>query len=413
VKEYDFVFEIPSDEVFMFTTVLQFLALIAAGLCVVQVSAASLVAQKALDLKEIPDRTQPFNRWKSGSHYFDLILPDVEIFWRPHIVWYYRNFPRAMESLNSISQLTWSSLDKGTASDSHLKSDSVWMKTFPRVLFCELYIIASFHTPHMVIENVDRCFQIIRQGTSGSRLGAMLCGAGSAYEMAKSALAIDGSQEAYVGGSGWQYLIDPRVSRFVTKETKKLLRGEVAAIVQATTPDPRFLRRIQSRDSNLIQAFDSVAYDEEGNLVDKETLRRDFSYAGKLLAIVNMIEPVLDQLFARIEKKVGSVVSSRKESDGSLAFVGSRGLGLHYVRDGKNWISAQVLSVGNVSLNPVEGKDPKISPLFDGHLLIRKDSTPENMLDDCAIVCRSSAKPGLFLPSTWEKASIQMELLKV
>jgi hypothetical protein len=122
---------------------------------------------------------------------------------------------------------------------------------------------------------------------------------------------------------------------------------------------------------------------------------------------------VLDQLFARIEKKVGSVVSSRKESDGSLAFVGSRGLGLHYVRDGKNWISAQVLSVGNVNFNPVEGKDPKISPLFDGHLLIRKDSTPENMLNDCAVVCRSSAKPGLFLPSTWEKASIQMELLKV
>jgi hypothetical protein len=229
VKEYDFVFEIPSDEVFKFTTVLQFLALIAAGLCVVQVSAASLVAQKALDLKEVENRTHPVNRWESFSLFYNMIFPDAEIYWRPHIVWYYRKFPRAMESLNSISQVKSSSLDKGTASDLHLKSDSLWIKTFPRVLFCELYILASFHIPHMVIKSIDRCFENIRLGNCESRLGAMLCGAGSVYDMAKSALAIESCQEAYVPESGWEFLIDPRVSRFVTKETKKLLRGEVAA----------------------------------------------------------------------------------------------------------------------------------------------------------------------------------------
>jgi hypothetical protein len=132
--------------------------------------------------------------------------------------------------------------------------------------------------------------------------------------------------------------------------------------------------------------------DEHGVPVSFESICEAIADAGTVHAVALAYEPVLQQIFDRIKGKTRSVLSSKKNNE---------------------WISVQLLSNSVRVYNPSLVRNPSIDPLFDAHIMIPHDASLTDLLDNFIVVCRSSMKPGKFLPTKWEKASIQHELLKV
>jgi hypothetical protein len=124
----------------------------------------------------------------------------------------------------------------------------------------------------------------------------MLVGGSSAFEMAHSPLALYESQESYSPNSRWKYVLDPQLSKNITKETKELLKQDSAKKVQATDPNPQFIRRIESR-STLGVSFDAEGYDEHGVPVSFESTCEAIADTGTVHAVALAYEPVFQQKF--------------------------------------------------------------------------------------------------------------------
>jgi hypothetical protein len=403
----------PSDDILLMLTLLQILALMATGVNIACIRAASIVTLKALQLVEVVSPSTPVNMWKSKSSIFNSLLPQVSIFWTPHIVFYMRRFNRSFELLNATTTSYESSLARSTPSDSKLPSDALWIKTMPRVLFIELYIKLRFFSSYDIIDNMQRVFDFIDGEFSGTKLGEMRKGGGTAAEMASSPLAVFDSQESFAGDLGWSKIIDPRLRKDVTKTTKSLLRTEEATLVQNTNPAPRLLKRLNARESLKHVQFFASAHDSSGLPVSFDVLKIMVEQADKVARLVSIYKPVLIQISNRIKNKTISVISSKKSMEGGDSFVGSRGLGLSVLREGKKWVSAQILLGSRKVFRPDLEKKPSVGPLLDIHILFPDSNESKNCLSDFVIVCKSSAKPGSFQPASWEKASIQHEITNV
>jgi hypothetical protein len=262
-----------------------------------------------------------------------------------------------------------SSLAKKTAKDLFFRPDASWVKLFPRIIFTELYIAAAFYAPGQELKFVENCFQFIRSGKSNTALDQMLVGGSSAFEMAHSPLALYESQESFSPNSGWKYVLDPQLSKNITKETKEFLKQDSAKKVQATVPNPQFIRRIESR-SSLGVSFDAEVYEEHGVPVSFESTCEAIADAGTVHAVALAYEPIHQQIFDRIKGKTRSVLSSKKNNEGLSEFVGSRGVSLFTIKEQKQWISVQLLSNSVRVYNPSLERNPSIDPLFDAHVMI-------------------------------------------
>jgi hypothetical protein len=407
------MYENPSDDILLMLTILQILALMATGANIACIRGASIVTLKALHLVEDVSPSSPVNLWKSTSVIFNSLLPQVSIFWTPHIVFYLRRFKRSFELLNATTTSMESSLAKGTAPDTKLPSDALWIKTMPRVLFIELYIKIRFFKSSDIIDNMQRVFDFVDSELSGTKLGEMRKGGGTAVEMARSPLAVYDCQDSFAGDLGWGIVIEPRLRKDVTKTTKTLLRTDGAKLVQNSNPAPRFMKRLNERESLKHVQFSASAHDSSGLPVSFDMLNIMVEQADKVARLVSIYKPVLIQISNRLKSKSRSVISSKKSMEGGDSFVGSRGLGLSVLREGKRWVSAQILLGSLKMFEPDLEKKPSVGPLLDLHILFPDSTESKNCLSDFVIVCKSSAKPGSFQPASWEKASIQHEITNV
>lgn len=403
----------PNDNILLLLTMLQLIALIATGLKITQIRAASIFAQKALKLVEIVSSSTPVNCWKSESSMMNTILPEASMYWTPHVMYYFYQFPRLMDLMKRQSSTDYSSQARGTPPDSGLKSDAILLKAIPRALFVELYITASFYAPDDIISTVQTAFDFINSGKSGTGLSVMLKGAGTAADMAQSLLAVYDSQESFAGDTGWKQVLDPQLRKNVRVDVKNLLQSDTGKAVQNKTPDPRFLQRKEKRDGELKFKIRVVAHDVDGFPIQTRELKDVIQSAGKLINVANAYEPVVCQIIDRVKTKNRAVLSVKKQRDGQEKVVGTRGNGIFHVKVEKEWDSAQLLVYGGSVFGAVEGKKPGVSPLFDGHILIPADADLDDVLEKFHVICKSSEKAGQFQPASWEKASIQHELLLV
>jgi hypothetical protein len=407
-------YETPSDNILMLLTALQLLGLKAVDFNISMIRGASLFAKKALMLIENVTPFSPVNSWKSSSSMINQITSNAPIFWTPHIVYYLRQFPRSFDFLSFDIKHKKSSLAKGTPTDTHLESDARWVKVMPRVLFIELYILSLFYVPESLILCLETCLESISDGSVGGELlKEMFRGVGSAADMIKSPLAIFESEDTFAGRYGWDKVLNPALRRDVKSMTKALLRTDQAKVVQNTTPPPRFLKRQESRESELRISISSVARDINGDSVDPSVLIKSFDRAYEQQKIYDAYLTVINQIRNRMKAKSMSVISKTKGKDGVESFVGERAKGLSILREGRSLVSAQILTANLGAWNPDAEKEPIVSPLLDGHVLFPKDMPSEDFLKKSIVVCKSSDKPGSFRPGKWEKASIQHEILKV
>lgn len=404
----------PSDKVLMLLTSLQLLGLKSVGFNISMIRGASLFAKKALMLVENITPSNPVNRWNSSSLMINIITSNAPIFWTPHIVYYLRQFPRSFDFLSFTIQIKKSSLAKGTPSDTHLEADARWLKIMPRVLFIELYILTLFYVPDSLNSCLESCFESIADGSvGGALLREMIKGAGSAADMIKSPLAVYDCEDTVAGRFDWDKVLNPALRRDVKSRTKELLKTDQAKVVQNTAPPPRFLKRQESRESELKISISSVARDIDGDLVDESVLIKSFDRAFKQQKIYDAYLTIICQIRNRMKGKSMSVISKTRGKDGAESFVGERARGLSIVREVKSLVSAQILTANFGAWNPDKEKDPLVSPLLDGHVMFPKNEKSEDFLRKSIVVCKSSEKPGSFRPDSWEKASIQHEILKV
>jgi hypothetical protein len=260
---------------------------------------------------------------------------------------------------------------------------------------------------------VQRSFDVIRSGDSKTCLGELLMGAGSAAEMALSPLALYDCQDAFAAGEGWNNVIDPPLRRNVKSQVHMILNSKMGEIVQNTAPSPRFLQRENSRDSDMRCALIANAHDISGEKVSTLNLRNIIQESAKLITISKYYRDVVRQIIDRTRKKNRMVVSSKKKSDGTSETVGSRGNGISLLKENHEWVSAQILFYSESGHIPKDSLSPVLSKLFDLHILFPSSAESENCLDEFVVVCRSSKNEGKFMPQTWEKRSVQHELLLV
>jgi hypothetical protein len=399
--------ERPDDEFFVLTTALQLLALLAVGVNIVLLRAASLIASKAFALIESPSTTTPVNAWKSESDIINKLLPNTKLYSSPHPIFFFRQYPTTFNLING--EITHSNSDRSTPNQSNNPPDSGLIKAFPRFLFEDFYILAQFYSDDLIVETIQRAFDHIH--STGSWLEFMLRGAPSALEMSKSLLSVYHTQDAYAGGEGWTRVLDPRVTRKAKSIAKKELQSDIGRRVQATTPNPMFLKRKVERGKSVEFAIKDVV-DAQGkeikDIVDQ--LRR----GQNLHDCVNDVNPVVDQCVDRIVLKHRSVVSMKKMKDGSKEPKGSRAQGIYNVKDGKGWASGQMLVMSlDAGFKPVEGSKPGVSNLYDVFFFYREDVETKDIFKNVIVYCRSMDKPGKFEPNSWERASIQYGILKV
>jgi hypothetical protein len=406
-------YDTPSDAILQLLTVLQLLGMKAVGANIVIVRGASLFARAALDIIESPSTTTPVNKWTTSSTRLSTLLPEACFYWTPHVVYYMRIFTRLFQFFEESHFEVRSNLSKKTPKDSFLKPDALWVKTLPRVVFVELYILLNFYSPGKVLDDMQLCFDRIRKGDAGGGLLEMLKGAGSAVDMGNSALSLHECQESYCSGQGWDRVVDPPLRRDVTERTRTLLQTDIARDIQNTTPNPRFVKRLNDRDTRLRLELRSVVVDRNGREYETGILRERIEDAKEVELLYECFVPVVRQIRDRLSSKITATLSSKKQQDGSCMVVGSRGQGLSMIKDGKRWISAQIISADADGLQPAKDKKPSVKNVFNAHILFPASANSGDLLEDCVIACKSSEKPGSFAPNTWEKASVQHELLSV
>lgn len=259
-------------------------------------------------------------------------------------------------------------------------------------MFSEITLLLQFYIKESsLFEFGDVLYEFINNDTLNYRFHLALGGAVSYSTAAKSILSVYESVASYAPkGSKFQVrIISPPLSRDITPKTKTLLRNEVAAKLNKTSPASRKKERVTERQSNAYVKVTSIVDSsimidedvEERGEVDLDLLKEDICETSKrqeyLVSYFGVVCAAFNRLCGKADSMYGSAGEKVKKHtvDPEVDFTRGnmkRTQGLHYMvkvldsngvfyRPSMIQFSRENLKKSSRSLNSIyETKDPKV-----------------------------------------------------
>jgi hypothetical protein len=196
--------------------------------------------------------------------------------------------------------------------------DALWTREMPRWVFKEVWIVGQFLLSRdKILAFGERVFDIIRDDLRGDHLHLAIAGAGSFASMSKSLLARFEWRES--GGKSdkrsAKYVIEPRLSRKVTPETKVLVKEEPALLLQALNPTTRPVKRVERRGENRAILIALIKRTE--GVLDYADLKTEIRKSKAEKRLVTAYSSILAGVHQRLWKKGDKVMRKRASGDGA------------------------------------------------------------------------------------------------
>jgi hypothetical protein len=386
--------------------------------------------EQSLKLKEVLDLNCAVNEATCSSEAVKLFVdPRCRFIVTPHPARMYRQFPRVFIHLNIVQMmdlcLTNNRLPQKSESlkispDRYSPPDSLWSREVARWLFVEVWITATFLLEmNCVCLFGDQVFEEIRKDVQDDHLHLAIAGGGSFTEMSLSLLArFDcrdfGGRSSKVNA---KFVIEPRLKRTVTPDTKLLVKEIEAGELQDLNPSTRLVRRVSSRGDKIFIPVLSIGSTEIGKEFDEEGLKTEIKLSVAENRLIASYSSVLAGTHQRLWKKADNIRRvSKAGAGGSILAEYIRAEG----RFGVYWKPSILLFCSarpSATTAKLDNEKFTISSIVEIFYLTRVRSASDcvsdyTAIDSIDIICKSGSGSGSFTGSDKLKHGILHGILR-